>query len=162
MRLKSTEERTGRGEPIVAGESPAYMAAAHTTPASTDVAESASTSVGQQPTHSGSFVLSARAVGVGSAITAVASLAALAIVASLKDADTLSTVALALAVLAFAIQIVVFIAQASTASQQMVRAEQLNKETSGILVVVISLLAVAALAWVGAEAHLLRRRSPLV
>lgn len=85
------------------------------------------------PADAGVFKLPARAVGVASAIVALACLATLAVVASIEDADGLSTVALALAILAFAIQIVVYIAQGNAAAQQMIRSEQLNSETQALL-----------------------------
>lgn len=59
-------------------------------------------------------------------VVAVASLASLVIVASLNDSEALTTVALALAIVTFIIQIVVFIAQTWTTSQ-------LNAETRGFL-----------------------------
>jgi hypothetical protein len=82
---------------------------------------------------SGAFVLPARVVGIASGLGAVACLAALVVVASVKGADALSTVALALAVLAFAIQIIVFIADAHAARSQMLRSEEINSDTRTLL-----------------------------
>jgi hypothetical protein len=53
--------------------------------------------------------------------------------APIKDADVLSTVALALAVLAFVAQLLVFIAQSWSANQQMVQSEGLNRQTQALL-----------------------------
>ena len=60
---------------------------------------------------------------------AIAVTAVLAIVAVKNDVDFLSTLALALAVLAFVIQIIVFIAQSAAAGQQLARAEELHGST---------------------------------
>lgn len=65
---------------------------------------------------------------VSIAVTAV-----LAIVAVQNDIDFLSTLALALAVLAFVIQIIVFIAQSASGSQQVARAEELHGLTTRAL-----------------------------
>jgi len=67
-----------------------------------------------------------RAVAVVAFVIAASLAVALAVVASLNGADTLSTVALALAVLAFTTQILVFVADAWTTSR-------LNAETHGLL-----------------------------
>lgn len=73
------------------------------------------------------------ALALGATAVAVASIIALAIVATVEDADSLATVALVLAILSFLVQLVVYIAQAWTGSQQQVRAEQLNTETRTLL-----------------------------
>ncbi len=62
------------------------------------------------------FTLSPRAVAVAGTVFGVACLAALAVVADVNGADGLSTIALALSILAFAIQILVFTSQAHTSS----------------------------------------------
>jgi hypothetical protein len=80
------------------------------------------------------FTVAPRAVAVAGGIFGVACLTALAIVAGTNGADGLSTIALALAILAFVIQILVFIAQAQSSSQQMLRSEQLNTQTRALLV----------------------------
>jgi hypothetical protein len=87
---------------------------------------------GRLPGNAGNFNVPARGLAIVSAVLALACLVSLAVVASIEDADGLSTVALALAILAFAIQIVVYIAQANTATQQMVRSEQLNSDTGAL------------------------------
>lgn len=66
-------------------------------------------------------------------LVAIASLAALAIVASIDDADALSTVALALAILAFVVQIMIFIAQAWSGGQQLSQSHELNAGTMAAL-----------------------------
>ena len=63
----------------------------------------------------------------------MASIAALAVVASIHDADTLSTVALALAVIAFVAQLIVFVVQADAANAQMVQSRQLHGELQHLL-----------------------------
>ncbi len=87
-----------------------------------------------RPDGRANFVLPARGVAVAAFILAVACLGTLAIVADQNNADALSTIALALAVLAFSVQIIVYVAQAATSHQQMLRSEQLNTETSSLLV----------------------------
>jgi hypothetical protein len=72
-------------------------------------------------------------VGAASLILAVTSLAALAVVAAVRGADALSTVALSLAILAFVIQIVVFIVQTAASHDQSVRSEQIYAETLRLL-----------------------------
>ncbi|WET79511.1 hypothetical protein P3102_36775 [Amycolatopsis sp. QT-25] len=52
---------------------------------------------------------------------------------SIKDIDTLSTVALVLAILAFAIQIMIFVAQTSAAAEQSKSTLEINAETKSIL-----------------------------
>jgi hypothetical protein len=74
-----------------------------------------------------------RSVALGCLITATASVATLVVVASVKNADVLATVALALAVLAFAAQLVIAIAQGQSASQQLLQSERVNTETQRLL-----------------------------
>lgn len=71
---------------------------------------------------------------IAAVVTAVGALVALAIVASAHDADGLATIALALAIISFAVQLLVFVAQARATTEQRIRAEQLNRETSSLLV----------------------------
>ena len=59
----------------------------------------------------------------------MASLTALAIVAAQKDAGTLETIALALAIVAFVAQVLIFIAQSITTTQQLIRSETIYDET---------------------------------
>jgi hypothetical protein len=72
-------------------------------------------------------------IALVTSLLAIAALAALILVASLKQADALSTVALSLAILAFVAQIVVFLGQAWTSSRQMLQSETLNAQTLSIL-----------------------------
>jgi hypothetical protein len=64
---------------------------------------------------------------------AIASLAALAIIAGVNDVDTLSTIALALAIVAFGVQILVFLAQTWIANQQTAQTQALNASTAALL-----------------------------
>jgi hypothetical protein len=67
------------------------------------------------------------------AILSVGSLAALAIVAAVKNADVLSTIALALAVVAFSAQLVIGLAQTNAINQQTLLSERVNTETRALL-----------------------------
>lgn len=64
---------------------------------------------------------------------ALSSLASLAVVATVKEADALSTVALALAVLAFAAQLIVSLAQERSAASQVRDTSRINAETHALL-----------------------------
>ena len=75
----------------------------------------------------------ARALVIGCGVVTVAALASTAVVASVNDADTLSTVALGLAVIAFVVQIVVYVAQAGASEAHRLHAEQLNAQTGTLL-----------------------------
>jgi hypothetical protein len=55
------------------------------------------------------------------------------VVGAVKDAEILSTVALALAVLSFSSQLVIFIIQASTSTQQLRQSEELNLQTTALI-----------------------------
>ena len=68
-------------------------------------------------------------VSLGLMVITAASLGSLVVVATIKEADVLSTVALALAVLAFAAQLVISIAQGQAANQQLLQSERINTET---------------------------------
>jgi hypothetical protein len=74
-----------------------------------------------------------RRVAFACLVVTAASVGALVVVASLKKADTLATVALALAVLAFAAQLVIAIAQGNAASQQLLQSEKVNTQTQSLL-----------------------------
>jgi hypothetical protein len=67
------------------------------------------------------------------AIFASACLGTLAVVASVQQADALSTVALALAVLAFAAQLIVSMLQSSAGAQQVAQTERVNSATQAAL-----------------------------
>jgi hypothetical protein len=68
-------------------------------------------------------------VAISATIVALTAVTSTAVVATLKDADTLSTVALALAVIAFVVQIIVFIVQAATSNQQEKHAQNIYGDT---------------------------------
>jgi hypothetical protein len=77
----------------------------------------ASSPAGTRPT-AGYLQVPLGALAVASTCVALTCLAALVVVASLKDVQALATVALALAVIAFVAQLIVFVVQASTANQR--------------------------------------------
>jgi hypothetical protein len=79
------------------------------------------------------LVVSWQVLAVVLVLVTVASLTSLSIVATIKDVDALSTVALALAVLAFGAQLVGSIVQGQTSTQQMLQSERLNAETRSLL-----------------------------
>jgi hypothetical protein len=79
------------------------------------------------------ITLSPRAVAVVSLVVGVACLAALSIVASLKHADALATIALAIAIVSLGIQLLVTAAQNKSTTEQSVRSEQLNTQTRALL-----------------------------
>lgn len=81
----------------------------------------------------GSLTVPWRLVSVGLAVMTVAALAALVTVASINDADELSTVALALAVLAFAAQLVVSLAQGQAATRQEAENRRIASDTQAAL-----------------------------
>ncbi|MFG1833604.1 hypothetical protein [Micromonospora chersina] len=66
-------------------------------------------------------------------VVAAASLGTLAVVVSIKDVDVLSTIALALAVLAFAAQLIVSLAQAQGSAHQLSQTERINSQTQSTL-----------------------------
>ncbi|MFG1748551.1 hypothetical protein ACGFJ4_30685 [Micromonospora chalcea] len=67
------------------------------------------------------------------AVALITCLGTLAVVVSVNNVDTLSTIALALAVLAFAAQLVVSLAQAQGSAQQLTQVERTNSETQSAL-----------------------------
>ncbi len=79
------------------------------------------------------LVISWQVLAVVMVLVTVSSLTSLSIVATIKDVDALSTVALALAVLAFGAQLVGSIVQGQTSTQQMLQSERLNAETRSLL-----------------------------
>lgn len=66
-------------------------------------------------------------------LVAVAALATLVVVTAVKQSDLLSTVALALAILAFAAQLAIAIVQSQAAVEQRGRLEQINGDTRALL-----------------------------
>jgi hypothetical protein len=73
------------------------------------------------------------AIAFGGAAVGVSCLLALIVVAYVTDSDALSTIALVLAVLSFLVQMIVYVAQAWTTSQQQVRAEQIHADSAIVL-----------------------------
>lgn len=74
------------------------------------------------------------ALSIGLAVFAAACLGTLVVVATVRAADMLSTVALALAVVAFSAQLIVSLAQANSNAQQLVQTERVNTNTQATLV----------------------------
>src|SRR4051794_30757419 len=74
-----------------------------------------------------------RAVAIGLLLLVVAVLATLAVVVSIHDVDLLSTVALALAILAFAAQLLVSLLQSNAQAAQLSATERVNNETRALL-----------------------------
>ena len=72
-------------------------------------------------------------LSISLAVIAIGSLGTLVVIATIHKADTLSTVALALAILAFAAEIVVALAQSQASSQQLSDTGRVNSETRGLL-----------------------------
>jgi hypothetical protein len=72
-------------------------------------------------------------LAVSSGAFALACLAALVVVASLQHADTLSTVALALAVITFVAQLIVFVVQAGASNEQIRQSRELHAEQLELL-----------------------------
>lgn len=72
-------------------------------------------------------------LAVASGAIALTCLAALVVVASIKSVDTLSTVALSLAVIAFVAQLIVFVVQAGAANSQMLQSQQLHAQLLALL-----------------------------
>jgi hypothetical protein len=88
---------------------------------------------GKPPEAPGYLKLPLGGIAIGAAALALTCLAALVVVASLKHAETLSTVALALAVVTFVAQLIVFVVQAGAASQQMLQSRALHAEQLQLL-----------------------------
>jgi hypothetical protein len=83
--------------------------------------------------HNDRFVLPPKGTAIAAGLFALICLTALVIVTAAEGADGLSTVALALAVLAFIVQIIVFIYQSQTAHQQMLQSGQVYTDTRALL-----------------------------
>lgn len=79
------------------------------------------------------LTLPLRAVAISAVLVAVASLAALIVVVSVKGIDGLSTLALSLAILAFVVQLIVFIVQAAETNRQTGRNQELHAQMMSIL-----------------------------
>ncbi|MGY4900428.1 hypothetical protein ACWEEK_33255 [Micromonospora aurantiaca (nom. illeg.)] len=72
-------------------------------------------------------------LSLGLLTVTIMSLGTLSVVVGIKDVDILSTIALALAVLAFAAQLIVSLAQAQGSAQQLTQTERVNSETRSAL-----------------------------
>lgn len=72
-------------------------------------------------------------VGIASIVIAVAACGALVIVTAVQDSEVLSTVALSLAILAFVIQILIFLAQSSANARAAEYIQGVNTETRAAL-----------------------------
>lgn len=81
----------------------------------------------------GAFVFGPRPVAVVSVLVAIACLGTLVIVATQKNVDALSTIALAVAILAFAAQLIIYIAQAETSNRQLYLSQVVQAETARML-----------------------------
>lgn len=76
-----------------------------------------------------SFQIPARAAAVSSICLNLVLVIVIGIILSISDVDFLSTLALSLAVIAFIVQIMVFIFQASASTMQLARSEELHGST---------------------------------
>ena len=74
-----------------------------------------------------------RAVSTSLTLLLVSLIATLAVVVSIHDVDLLSTIALALAILAFAAQLMVSLFQSNAQAQQLSATERVNNETRALL-----------------------------
>jgi len=81
----------------------------------------------------GVFIVKLTTLSIVLLCVTVSSLASLVVVTTITKADALSTVALALAVLAFAAQLIVTIAQAQSAAEQTRDTFRINAETKAVL-----------------------------
>lgn len=79
------------------------------------------------------LVLPWRKFSVGLGLVLVATLVTLVVVVTVRDVEVLSTVALALAVLAFGAQLVTSLIQGQAAGDQQAQAERINTETRALL-----------------------------
>lgn len=83
--------------------------------------------------HPGFIQLPLNVIAVGALAVALTCLATLVVVASIHDVDTLSTVALALAVIAFVAQLIVFVVQTNASNSQMLNSRALHAELLRLL-----------------------------
>lgn len=79
------------------------------------------------------FIVSYRLLSLVGALCTLAAITALIFVSAIRGVDALSTVALALAILAFVIQILFFIAQSATAAEQAKQMMELNADSRTLL-----------------------------
>jgi hypothetical protein len=79
------------------------------------------------------FRFSSRTVAIVSSAVTVATLTTLVVTTGVRDADGLSTVALSLAIVSFAAQLLVFIVQTHSANEQELRSQRLYANMLGLL-----------------------------
>lgn len=82
--------------------------------------------------HNG-LLVSWGGLSLGLSVVAIASLGTLAVIAKKQSADSLSTIALALAILSFAAQLIVALAQAYNGTVQLSQADRVNADTRSSL-----------------------------
>lgn len=86
-----------------------------------------------QTNRTGEIKIRLGALSISLSLVSVALLTSLVIVSSIREADLLSVVALVVAILAFAAQLIIYIVQASDASNSHRRSLLLHAELSGLL-----------------------------
>ena len=74
-----------------------------------------------------------RRVALGGILVSITCLSTLAVVATVRGANALSTIALALSILSFTSQLVIFTIQAWTSTQQLRQSESLNTQTNALV-----------------------------
>lgn len=74
-----------------------------------------------------------RGVAIGSMLLNLGAIGSVATVATVRGSDALATVALALAIIAFICQLIVFSVQTWQSGEQLKQAERLNSETHGLV-----------------------------
>ena len=79
------------------------------------------------------FLVSWKATAIVAIVIATTCLGSLAVVASVKSADLLSTIALALAISAFTVQIIIFFGQTAVTTQQVSQASTVYVDTKALL-----------------------------
>jgi hypothetical protein len=79
------------------------------------------------------YIVSARTVASVASLAALGLLATLAIVVGVKSVDILATVALALAILAFVVQLIVYVVQTTSSERQLADARTLHSEMMTVL-----------------------------
>jgi heme/copper-type cytochrome/quinol oxidase subunit 4 len=86
-----------------------------------------------EPSAASHWIVSLRAAAIAAGVFGFTCLGVLVVVTSVDGKDALSTVALALAILAFTVQLIVFVAQQNFASEQGRRNEELYGSMQGVL-----------------------------
>lgn len=85
------------------------------------------------PQESPQLKVNWRSAAIASSLVSLSLLATLVVVVAVGGSNALATVALALAILAFAAQLLTFIAQTNASAQQLLHTERVNTETTGLL-----------------------------